>query len=853
MRNSVILFIVLCALSAFALASTEKNGTTCGEDTHGNGANGSAVHALFDFNDTTCSPFPSDRFTVFDLNQNTGLRVNLPKPSTDECNTTQSSACIEIDLLNELDGFNIRPRFSIPFSGPINLSTATSDNIFLVSLGDSLVNGRPPDYEAMADADTGDQDVVLPPDAGQVIGITQGVWNPLTNTLYVEADGFLDQHTRYVLVVTRGVQGEDGQSIEQGETFNRLRGSDDSSSDPAVRAYSQALKLGLAAALQFKGVHREDVAVASVFSTLSSTSTLEKIHAHVMSLPAPDSVDFNLGPRGTDNRPTPSIFKLCTAADQPSIVNFTFNQHTRHNLITGVDTIQPVSLTAGTNPRVPLLGACGDTAVISKLAYGRYKSPNYLGDDAMMQPVATFSGTPVLQPICPSCDATSNDIYFNLFIPTATSTRPQPAAGWPVVIFGNGSADNMNGGVFNVAATLASHGFATIGLNFVGQGFGPNSTISLTVMDADECNQVGRPTPCTITFALPGRTRDIDNLNATGTPDGIYTADEGANPAGPKRIVLGREGNRQNVADITQLLRVLEAGLNVDGARLDASHVYFTGISAGANLGLVLTAVEPRIQATGVVSAGGFGGLWLSPANRAGVGVFFAARKPPLPTSAIGPLVSIGGSSLDCAICGPASVGAPFFNEKVPAPGNAPLSLDEGGSLAIQDFIERHQWLGSASAPGALTPYIRRKPFAGVPIRAFMILMSRGDQSVNNLGTFEAARNGGLEDRVVRYRHDLFWTGLTSAQQSKALKNPHTTLLRNDSLAPAMQGVAHMAQEQIASFFLYHYVNGPSMPPDNSDIIVPAGGESLFEVPAQTIFNCGSAKFLTDCDFGFIP
>jgi hypothetical protein len=35
-------------------------------------------------------------------------------------------------VLNELDGFNQHPRISIPFDGDIDVSTATSDTIFLV-------------------------------------------------------------------------------------------------------------------------------------------------------------------------------------------------------------------------------------------------------------------------------------------------------------------------------------------------------------------------------------------------------------------------------------------------------------------------------------------------------------------------------------------------------------------------------------------------------------------------------------------------------------------------------------------------------------------------------------------------
>ena len=87
-------------------------------------------------------PFPSNLYTQRDTTQITHLRADLPKP---DC-TTHPSDCADIDVLNTLDGFNIQPRISIPFSGPIDLSTVKSSNIFLVGPG------------------------------GQVVGINQAVW-----------------------------------------------------------------------------------------------------------------------------------------------------------------------------------------------------------------------------------------------------------------------------------------------------------------------------------------------------------------------------------------------------------------------------------------------------------------------------------------------------------------------------------------------------------------------------------------------------------------------------------------------------------------------------------------------------
>ena len=73
-----------------------------------------AVEALFNLASPATAPFPSDRFTVDDHDQKTGLHVSLPKPVC----TVRPSDCADIDVINTLDGFNLQPRLSIPFSGP---------------------------------------------------------------------------------------------------------------------------------------------------------------------------------------------------------------------------------------------------------------------------------------------------------------------------------------------------------------------------------------------------------------------------------------------------------------------------------------------------------------------------------------------------------------------------------------------------------------------------------------------------------------------------------------------------------------------------------------------------------------
>src|SRR5262245_8855139 len=90
--------VVLCW--TFSLAFVMATPLTKASDEH--------VETLFDVSTPSGSPFPSDRFTVPDASQLTGLRVNLPKP---DC-VASPSDCQDIDILNTVDGFNLQPRLS---------------------------------------------------------------------------------------------------------------------------------------------------------------------------------------------------------------------------------------------------------------------------------------------------------------------------------------------------------------------------------------------------------------------------------------------------------------------------------------------------------------------------------------------------------------------------------------------------------------------------------------------------------------------------------------------------------------------------------------------------------------------
>ena len=155
-------------------------------------ADAAGVQARFDLDDRRGGPFPSDRFTVADASQNTGRRVSLPKP---DC-TARPTDCADLDVINTLDGFNVQPRLSIPFDGPLEVTSVTSRTVFLVRLGST----RPGHHHGRDGHRHGPH----------ITGINQVVWDVATTTLHAESDEILDQHTRYALIVTRGVRDTRG-------------------------------------------------------------------------------------------------------------------------------------------------------------------------------------------------------------------------------------------------------------------------------------------------------------------------------------------------------------------------------------------------------------------------------------------------------------------------------------------------------------------------------------------------------------------------------------------------------------------------------------------------------------------
>lgn len=482
------------------------------------------VSVQFDLSDPAASPFPNDAFTVRDWDNRTFRRVNLPKP---DC-SLRPSDCADIDVINTLDGFSTQPRMTVPFTGDIDPATVSSDTVFLVNLGDTLsMHGF-----------------------GQRVGINQVVWDPATRTLAFESDELLNQHSRYLLLVTDGVHDATGRPIESGRftaAVEHLRG----------LSHGAEFMRDLRDAVRMHAGRRGKVVAATLFTTQSISADLEKI-ARQIKRSTPSPAEFVIG-NPTSAAPVRAVFPV------PTLSAIVFRQQVG----TAPTFAAPLSIQLSALAAVP--------GAVAQVAYGQFDSPDYETAEKFIPPTGTLSGQPQVQG--------TNRLVFELFVPAGA----KPATGWPVAIFNHGgSASIYLGGPWRVASVLASQGIATIAFNAVGHAGGPLGTLTVTRLDGPD-----------VVIGAGGRGIDQDGNGTIGASEGSFAA--------PPRLVIGnRDGLRQTAIDNMQLVRQIENGMDVDGdavADLDAARIFVLGQSFGANHGAMLLAIEPNIRA-GVLNVG---------------------------------------------------------------------------------------------------------------------------------------------------------------------------------------------------------------------------------------------------------
>jgi hypothetical protein len=395
------------------------------------------VNVQFDPGNPQTGPFPADSLTLPDPAQITGKRVNLPLP---DC-TAQAALCALLAQENQLDGFNVQPRITVTLSGPVDTSTLSAGIFFVAQ--DNL---------------TSDEVGLQKP--GDTVAINQVVWDPATNTVYAKPGAALDQHRRYLLVVTGAIHDPAGNPVSADPAFTACIQTFETS------GYCADLAQALAGASATLGGN--NVVAASLFTTLSATAWLQSARRQLECMPVvvhhPDGqYVFNLSDIG----------------------NLTVN------FDTGSGNFSSFSLPINSPAYSALFSSLG------RLAFASYLSPLILNSQQTIDPAPTGIEVAVPTP--------TNQVNFHVYLPNT----PAPPNGYPVVIFGHGFGDSSIGAPTVVAPILAQAGFATVAINAFGHGFGPQSNLVLA-------NNSGAST----TILLGGRGIDRDGNGSIDATEG---------------------------------------------------------------------------------------------------------------------------------------------------------------------------------------------------------------------------------------------------------------------------------------------------------------------------------------------
>ncbi len=681
------------------------------------------VTVRWDPRDPAVGPFPNDFLTLPDSSQKTGRHVNLPVPS--DCMAAPSD-CQDVQLINQLDGFQTAPRLRVSFSAPIDVNTLYN-SIYYVPL-DNLTHDEPGINHH-----------------GQLIPINQIIYDPDTNTVYGKPDGNLDQHRHVAIIVTDKIHDLAGNPVQPDGGY--------AACSQLSNAWAQGNWYCNLLAPAVGGVAPEvapyNVVSASVFTTMNVTTWLEGARAQLANL-----------------APSPSTPQWIAYSNISSLV---LHEQVKASPAQFVDVPLPVR-----NALFQGIGA---------FAFGTFSSPSFLNDQQ------TIPWTPTGQPV--SQPSGVNQIYYHVYVPSSA----EPATGYPVVIYGHGFGDSQWGGPTAVAPTLAQAGFATIAINTVGHGFGSGSQVVIT-----------DPSGKITTLTAGGRSVDLNG-------DGNIDPYEGCIALSPAQVGM-RDCLRQTALDLSQLVRMIQGGLDLNGdgkPDLDPNRIYYVGESLGSMYGTVFSAIEPAVRAS-VLNVGGGTVVdivrW-SNSYHPLAAALLATRQPSL-----------------------LNVGTTDFNDNYVFQYQPVKVNDVPGAIQIQNALELYEWFESPGDPVYYSPHLVSSSLPGVQAKHILFQIARGDSTMPNPASTRLIQAANMRSSTWEYRHDLaLAAGLPLPQDPHPFLALFIGISGNAVQFPGIEGIliGLAAQKQVAGYFT---ADGLTVPDPNT-FLTPAFPKGLFEVPAH--------------------
>jgi len=411
-------------------------------------------------------------------------------------------------------------------------------------------------------------------------------------------------------------------------------------------------------------------------------------------------------------------------------------------------------------------------AGVGQIAFGSIQSPLFLNRQLVIPPAPTTADV--------SLPPGTQQVAFNAFLPAT----PPPPDGYPVVIFGHGSPGDGFPGA-KLASAMAARGFATIAITAFGHGYGAATTMLVT-------DKTGSVT----SVPRPGRSVDIDG---SGTLDLM----EGCVMVAGSQVVAARDCIRQTALDNMQLIRAIQAGMDLTGdgtVDLSRNLIFFVGYSFGSDVGNVLSAVEPAIQSVVLNGSGGTdveAAVW-SPLSRRLITAVLAYRQPVL--------INRPGPDFDGA-----------FTLR-----NKPVRIiDVPGAIAIQEMLERIEWNNMLGDPLSFAPHLSWSPLPGVSPKPALFQFAWGDLSVPNPTETAVVRAANAPGLV-----SLFRTDMAKLPNMPLNPDPHEFAF-DFSTSAASAVVARAAQAQMAMFLSG---DGRSVPYVNN-LVFPLYWSDVFFVP----------------------
>lgn len=422
---------------------------------------------------------------------------------------------------------------------------------------------------------------------------------------------------------------------------------------------------------------------------------------------------------------------------------------------------------------LPLPGLILSQNGVGRVAFGTIRTPRFLnaGLTIPLAPTGTALATP----------AEALDLPFHVWLPQTA----KPANGYPVLLALHGFNDSQWGEPSFVALAAGS-GFAVAAASTFGHGYGPRTTVRFSMTDGT-----------TIEVPSPGRGLDIDG-------DGRIGSAEGCVVLGPGQPTGFRDCARQTVIDWMQLVRAIQAGMDLDGdggADLDSTRISLLGQSLGGALGTLLAATAPAIGSAvlNVPPGAEVDTFRWSPVFHPVFGVAAVSNRQP----------SLLNQGAD-------------FDDDMPFPWEAVRIRTLPGAAQLQDFFERSEWLSALATPTFLAPYLKQATLPGSPIKRVLFQFALGDKTVPNPSTSALIRAANLREQSTLYRADL-----AKAAVPSMLDDPHSYLV---PLGPPQSLFVSIATLQQAILFLQSPAGVP--PPDVNSVVRPIFGADLFETPA---------------------